>query len=159
VSACGVSVDLAISRLVTMRPVKGRMMISQCLGGTLVDDSYNANPGSVRAAIDWLAQQPGPQALVLGDIAELGADEVMLHQQVGAYARQAGLTALIAHGDLAAQAATVFGEGASCVGSHVEAADEASLILAQHGTVLIKGSRSARMDTVVTALQAQGETH
>jgi UDP-N-acetylmuramoyl-tripeptide--D-alanyl-D-alanine ligase len=159
VNEAGVPLDQAISRLANLKPVKGRMNVSACDGGTLVDDSYNANPGSVRVAIDWLARQSAPRCLVLGDLGELGADEVVIHQQLGRYARDAGIEALVAHGRLAAEAADAFGDGGNKVTTYSDAAEQARVYLKQAGTVLVKGSRSAGMDAVITALQANGEMH
>lgn len=157
VHAVGVPVEQAIARLAGLRSVKGRMQIHPCAGGTLVDDSYNANPGSVRAAIDWLAGRPAPRVLVLGNLGELGAEAGNIHAELGEYARAAGIDAVLALGDLAALAATGFGDGARRVDSYVAAAQQARLFLEQAGTVLVKGSRSAGMDAVVTALMTEEE--
>src|SRR5699024_2270744 len=72
VQALGVDLQQAVPRLMTLKPVPGRMNVMACAGGTLVDDTYTANPGSVRAAIAWLAARPAPRALVLGGLGELG---------------------------------------------------------------------------------------
>jgi UDP-N-acetylmuramoyl-tripeptide--D-alanyl-D-alanine ligase len=159
VAEAGVPVQEAIARLANLKPVKGRMNVTACAGGTLVDDSYNANPGSVRVAVDWLARQPAPRCLVLGNLGELGADEVLIHQQLGRYAREAGIEALVTLGHLAAEAAAAFGAGAQPVNNHGDAAEKARVYLKQAGTVLVKGSRSAGMDAVITVLQANGEMH
>lgn len=159
VAVAGVSIELALSRLTRLQPVKGRMNIKACQGGTLVDDSYNANPGSVRVAIDWLATQSAPRALVLGNLGELGPDERNIHRQLGEYARAAGIDRLITVGALAAEAADAFGEGAEQADGHLSAAKLVQPMLSQGGTVLVKGSRSAGMDAVITALQSTEETH
>jgi UDP-N-acetylmuramoyl-tripeptide--D-alanyl-D-alanine ligase len=159
VAEAGISIDEALPRLNQLQPVKGRMNITPCMGGTLVDDSYNANPGSVRVAVDWLAEQQTPQALVLGDLGELGPDEIEIHQQLGEYARAAGLDRLIAVGALAAHAAAAFGQGAEQAEGHQSAARLVQPLLAQGGTVLVKGSRSAGMDAVITVLQSIEEKH
>ncbi len=159
VAEAGVAVCDAAARLSTLQPVKGRMNIQLLFGGTLVDDSYNANPGSVRAAIDWLAAQTAPRWLVLGNLGELGPDEKQIHRQLGIYARDAGLDGLVAVGQLAAEAAQAFGAGGQCANDYQTAADLVRPILNQAGTVLVKGSRSAGMDAVITALQATGEMH
>src|SRR5690606_9722600 len=156
VFVAGVDVKDALARLANLKPEQGRMQIHACGGGTLVDDSYNANPGSVRAAIDWLAAQRAPRALVLGNLGELGPDEVRLHAELGRYARDAGIDQLIALGHLAAHAASAFGQG-MVVESHIAAAQQARLVLEQAGTVLVKGSRSAGMEAVITALMTTGE--
>ncbi|MCC1495268.1 UDP-N-acetylmuramoyl-tripeptide--D-alanyl-D-alanine ligase [Alcanivorax sp. 1008] len=155
----GVAIDEALPRLTQLKPVKGRMNMQACMGGTLVDDSYNANPGSVRVVIDWLSAQPAPRALVLGNLAELGPDEMEIHKQLGEYARSAGLDRLITVGALAAQAAQAFGQGAEQADGYHSAAELARSVLSQGGTVLVKGSRSAGMEAVITALQLIEETH
>ena len=159
VAEAGVAVCDAAARLALLKPVKGRMNIQQLAGGTLVDDSYNANPGSVRAAIDWLAGQAAPRWLVLGNLGELGPDERQIHRQLGVYAKEAGLDGLVAVGQLAAEAAQAFGTGGQCATDYQAAADVVRPILNQTGTVLVKGSRSAGMDAVITALQAIEEMH
>ena len=155
----GVPLADAITRLAGLQPVKGRMNIQPCLGGTLVDDSYNANPGSVRAAIDWLASQSAPRCLVLGNLGELGPQEKQIHAELGRYARDAGVDQLISVGALAALAAQSFGDAAQQAADHVAAAALVRPLLKQAGTVLVKGSRSAGMDAVITALQTNGEMH
>lgn len=159
VAEAGVAVCDAAARLAMLKPVKGRMNIQSLCGGTLVDDSYNANPGSVRVAIDWLAQQAAPRWLVLGNLGELGPDEKQIHRELGVYARDAGLDGLVTVGELAAEAAQAFGAGAQCAKDYQMAADLVRPILNQAGTVLVKGSRSAGMDAVITALQATEEMH
>ncbi len=159
VAEAGVAVSDAAARLANLKPVKGRMNIQQIADGTLVDDSYNANPGSVRVAIDWLAAQAAPRWLVLGNLAELGPDEKQIHRELGVYAREAGLDGLVVVGRLAAEAAQAFGTAAKCADDYQAAADLVRPILNQAGTVLVKGSRSAGMDAVITALQANEEMH
>lgn len=154
----GVPVSDALARLKSLAPVKGRMNLVECLGGTLVDDSYNANPGSVRVAIDWLVQQKAPRALVLGALAELGPDSDAIHRQLGGYAAQVGLEQFVA---VAAAAPAADGYGATA--QHVEDAGAAATavrdVLEKGGTVLVKGSRSARMEAVIEALRAMGGQH
>ncbi len=129
-------------------------------GLSLIDDSYNANPGSVRAAIDVLAGMSGRRVLALGTMAELGDAADDLHREVGAYAREAGIDALWTAGPHTACAAQAFGAGAEHFGSR-EALLAALPQLAQSGdVVLVKGSRSAGMEAVVAALlpaSANGE--
>jgi UDP-N-acetylmuramoyl-tripeptide--D-alanyl-D-alanine ligase len=133
--------------------VAGRLVHHTMPGGwTLIDDSYNANPGSTAAAIQTLAAQGGENWLVLGDMRELGADAAALHAQIGAFARAQGIARLYAVGDLSAHAAQAFGADAR------HFADQAALIAAlrtdaQSGVVmLVKGSRGSAMDRVVRAL-------
>lgn len=129
-------------------------------GWTLIDDSYNANPGSAAAAIDTLVVQSGEPWLVLGDMKELGADAAALHAQIGAHARACGVVRLYTTGNLAAAAATAFGADAR----HFDRQSDLITSLQQelHAGVccLIKGSRSSAMDKVVAALLGtEGEPH
>lgn len=129
-----------------LRPLVGR-------GGAVVfDDSYNANPGSVRAAIAMLSGLPGRRWLVLGDMGELGDDAASLHAELGQFAREAGLDGLLCIGPLAAAAAAAFGTGA-CMAADLDEA-EAMLVpeLAPDATVLVKASRAAGLDRLVARL-------
>jgi UDP-N-acetylmuramoyl-tripeptide--D-alanyl-D-alanine ligase len=119
-------------------------------GATVIDDSYNANPDSVRAAIDVLAECPGPTALVLGDMGEVGERGPEFHREIGAYARAHGVSALLALGEATRDAVEAFGEGAR----HFDSVEE--LVASVEGaTVLVKGSRFMRMERVVAALTGQ----
>lgn len=123
-------------------------------GAVVIDDSYNASPSSVRAAIDVLASSTGRKVLVLGDMAELGVDAESLHQQVGEYAVKSGIDALYTLGNLSAFASTAFN------GVHVENLDLLVVALLEEGkssdlTMLVKGSRSSQMDLVVDMLLAE----
>jgi len=175
--ACGVGLDDIVAGLREAGPVAGRLVRHRLPGGVvLVDDSYNANPGSLNAAIDTLAAAPGEAWLVLGDMRELGADAQPLHEQAGRRAREAGIARLYALGALSAAAAAVFGEGGRVFDSHqalaetlradieafagaastapasAAATDGAGGNAAAPLQVLVKGSRGSAMDRVVTAL-------
>ena len=121
-------------------------------GWTVIDDSYNANPGSMAAAIDALVLAEGERWLVLGDMAELGAEARALHAGIGALARERGVERLFAVGPLGSATVEAFGAG----GEHF--CDKQSLIDALRTqlhagvTCLVKGSRSAGMEQVVAAL-------
>ena len=155
--AAGVPAE-AISRgLADFRPAQGRLRrIATAGGARLIDDSYNANPDSVRAAIDVLCDQPGERLLVLGDMGEVGEQGPAFHREVGAYARERGIHRLLAFGTKSALAAEAFGAG----GEHLERIEDVTRRageLARVGvTVLVKGSRSMRMERVVAALAADG---
>ncbi|NQD91444.1 UDP-N-acetylmuramoyl-tripeptide--D-alanyl-D-alanine ligase [Pseudomonas sp. CrR25] len=145
--------------LENLQPVKGRAVAQLATSGArVIDDSYNANPASICAAIDILAGCSGRTILVLGDMGELGGWAEQAHRDVGSYA-VGKVTTLYAVGPLMAQAVKAFGSD----GRHF--ADQASLIealRAEHGdiTILIKGSRSAAMENVVAALCGiSGESH
>jgi UDP-N-acetylmuramoyl-tripeptide--D-alanyl-D-alanine ligase len=111
--AAGIPVATIGKGLAAFRPYAGRMQAKRTQGGaTLIDDSYNANPDSVRAAIDVLAACPAPTVLVLGDMGEVGAQGPQFHREVGAYARERGIGALYALGDASREAVAAFGQGA-----------------------------------------------
>lgn len=157
--AVGATDEAVVAGLHKLAPVPGRLQRHAVSDEVLlIDDSYNANPTSMRAAIDLLAARNGLRCLVVGDMAELGDDEVVLHEQVGAYAASAGIDRLFACGRFAGAYARGFGEQAQVFD------DQANLVSAllalQVGsgalTLLVKGSRSAGMDRVVKQLLMKG---
>ena len=132
-----------------LRAVPGRR------GATIIDDSYNANPGSVHAALDHLAHLSGRRILVFGNMAELGPSAPALHQEIGEYAR-GRCDQLFAIGELAGRAAAAFGTEGRHV-ADIEAAGSAlEPLLARDVTVLVKGSRVMGLDRLVKALEADG---
>ena len=141
--------------LASLPPVKGRLCPRDCGGIGVIDDTYNANPDSIAAAIEVLAGLQGRRWLVLGDLGELGEDAPRLHAEIGELARRAGVDRLVTVGTLSANAARTFGAG----GQHF--ADQAALLAALQtelepaDRVLVKGSRAARMERVVEALCAE----
>ena len=152
-SAVGVRLEHIAEALANLQPVPGRLKRQTTPAGwTLIDDSYNANPASTRAAIDVLAAEPGYRVLVLGDMGELGADAESMHAGIGAYAAACGIDVLYGLGPLSAHAVRGFG----AAGRHFMDIEELieALQRALSGTVsvLVKGSRSARMERVVEAL-------
>ncbi len=156
-SAAGVPLDATERGLGEFRPVKGRsrslLLRQRGRAITLVDDSYNANPDSVRAIIDVLAELPGPRLLVLGDMGEVGEQGPAFHAEVGAYARERGIDRLLAHGPRAIHAAMAFGGGRHF--ADIEALNDAVRTnLAQCASIAVKGSRFMRMERVVEALTA-----
>ncbi|MCD0501856.1 bifunctional UDP-N-acetylmuramoyl-L-alanyl-D-glutamate--2,6-diaminopimelate ligase MurE/UDP-N-acetylmuramoyl-tripeptide--D-alanyl-D-alanine ligase MurF [Bordetella petrii] len=149
--AAGAPLASTARALATFSAVAGRMQRSVLADGTvLIDDTYNANPDSVRAAVDVLAQLPGPRALVLGDMGEVGDNGPAMHREVGEYARAHGIEALVTLGEASRDAAAAFGNGAQACAS----VDE--VLAALHGvrsaSVLVKGSRFMRMERVVKVL-------
>ena len=154
--AARVPMDAIVRGLEAFRPVPGRLSALRAVSGAVViDDTYNANPDSMRAAIDVLAHAPGAKWLVLGDMGEVGVQGPAFHQEIGAYAKERGIERLFATGDLCRESVAAFGEGAVHVATVVELA-----ALVQHAatagvTVLVKGSRSMRMERVVAALTGQ----
>ncbi|MEO6228018.1 MAG: UDP-N-acetylmuramoyl-tripeptide--D-alanyl-D-alanine ligase [Thermomonas sp.] len=136
-----------------MQPVAGRQVTHRLHGGALlIDDSYNANPGSLDAAIESLASSGDESWLVLGDMRELGADEVTMHLQAGERAKAAGIVHLLAIGPLSAAAAKGFGHGARHFESHAALADVLVGGLGTGMRVLVKGSRGSAMDLIVKQL-------
>lgn len=130
--------------------VKGRLQRAAALhGSTFIDDTYNANPDSVRAALAVLAQQPGRKLLVLGDMGELGSDAAAMHAQIGLAARAAGVDRLLALGELTRETAAAFGAGAMHFERIQELLAELENELAPDTTVLVKGSRFMQMERVV----------
>jgi UDP-N-acetylmuramoyl-tripeptide--D-alanyl-D-alanine ligase len=165
-TALQVPLPTIVAGLESVRGVPGRLQRQPAAGGwSLIDDSYNANPGSMAAAIDTLLLAPGEHWLVLGDMAELGAEAVALHAALGRRARERGIERLFATGPLGLETVRAFGAG----GEHY--ADQQSLLAAlrpqlhEGVTCLVKGSRSAGMERVVQALRdgagtaAGGDTH
>ena len=124
---------------------------------TLIDDTYNANPDSVRAAIDLLAQSAPPRLLVLGDMGEVGAQGPQFHQEVGAYAKACGVDQLFTLGELSQHSAHAF-QGAQHFDSMDSLQQQMNTTVKDMATVLIKGSRFMRMERVVQALQAAHPT-
>ncbi len=156
-TAVGAPRDAIERGLAAFRPVRGRsrslLLRQRGRAITLVDDSYNANPDSVRAIIDVLAELPGPRLLVLGDMGEVGERGPAFHAEVGAYARERGVDRLLAHGPLAIHAAMAFGGGRHF--EDIQALTEAVRTnLAQCASIAVKGSRFMRMERVVEALTA-----
>lgn len=135
---------------------KGRLEMRRGSGGSvLIDDTYNANPESMKAAIRVLARAPGRRALVMGDMGELGEGAAALHAEIGAFAKGAGIDRLLGFGPFCLHAVEAFGAGAS----HHEALE--ALVAASREedragiTILVKGSRSMRMERVVERLAAE----
>ena len=152
--ACGVSLQVIVEGLSAAAPVAGRQVAHALPGGAvLIDDSYNANPGSLAAAIDTLAATGGEAWLVLGDMRELGPEAEALHADAGRRAKAAGIGRLYALGPLSAAAARAFGDGARVFATHAELAGALRGDLAQTpARVLVKGSRGSAMDRIVSAL-------
>lgn len=162
--AAGAPLSAIREGLERFKPVKGRSALQTAVWQgrriTLIDDSYNANPDSVRAAIDVLAELPGSSWLVLGDMGEVGEQGPAFHREVGAHAADQGLAALWTAGAAARDAADAYGAGARAfdtVDQLIQALNEAP----QVQNVLVKGSRFMKMEQIVAALQSggRGETH
>ncbi len=141
-----------MSGLATIEPVAGRLNQKHGINdASLIDDTYNANPVSVRAAIDVLADMPGTRVLVLGDLGELGVNEQTMHAELGAYAKSAGIDQLYTVGILSAHAANSF-SGAKHFDSQEQVVAQLRSEMNKGMTVLVKGSRGSRMERVVRPL-------
>jgi UDP-N-acetylmuramoyl-tripeptide--D-alanyl-D-alanine ligase len=153
--AAGAPLGAVVRGLESFEPVKGRSRALALGVGTrtitLVDDTYNANPDSVRAAIDVLAELPGPRLLVLGDMGEVGDQGPAFHTEVGEYARERGIEQLLTLGE---QAAAMKGRHFADVGALNAAVVQA---LAQAESVLVKGSRFMKMERVVDAITGHAQ--
>jgi UDP-N-acetylmuramoyl-tripeptide--D-alanyl-D-alanine ligase len=157
--AVGIEIDASVAGLAAMKSVAGRLELKPALNGAfLVDDSYNANPGSLKAGIDAFRTFGGVRWLVLGEMRELGASSDELHAEVGRYARQAGIERLLAVGEGSRFAVEAFGPGGRWFASVDALVAEASKSLTGGVAVLIKGSRANRLERVAAALALhQGE--
>jgi UDP-N-acetylmuramoyl-tripeptide--D-alanyl-D-alanine ligase len=169
----GLSLEKIKVGLESFMPVNGRMQ-AKCLSAhrTLIDDSYNANPDSVRAAIDALKQSGNASWLVLGDMGEVGNQGPAFHEEVGAYAAEQGVAKLFALGEqsqFAVQGFDKVNQGHAATASHFmnvdqllaelsAALDAQGALATPHLDILIKGSRFMRMERVVQALLEEAKT-
>ncbi|MDX1733277.1 MAG: UDP-N-acetylmuramoyl-tripeptide--D-alanyl-D-alanine ligase [Halioglobus sp.] len=154
--ACGLSLTDIRDGLESLQPVAGRLCTQRTLAGfTLIDDCYNANPGSVRAAIDTLASCAGRRTLILGAMLELGEDSEQLHRDIGRYASDAGIDAFWGVGPELRPAVAEFGEAGRFFADRDEALAALAGAFAQYETVLVKGSRGAGMELLCSALRQQ----
>jgi UDP-N-acetylmuramoyl-tripeptide--D-alanyl-D-alanine ligase len=165
--AIGVPLAAIVAGLEAFRPVAGRLVErAGASGAVVIDDTYNANPDSVRAAIDVLAQAPGEKWLVLGDMGEVGTQGPQFHREIGEHARARGIDRLYTAGAMAGECAAAFGADAR----HFDAVEALAAHLGgelsgtqRRGlTILVKGSRFMRMERVVRALAGDagdGGTH
>lgn len=163
--AAGVPLPAVAQGLQAFEPVKGRSRALALDAGriTLVDDTYNANPDSVRAAIDVLAELPGPRLLVLGDMGEVGDQGAEFHAEVGAYAAEKGIDALFTLGELSVHAHRAFGaQRGQHFADMVPLQAAVAAVWRSVASIVVKGSRFMKMERVVEALQEQdqkGEVH
>ena len=152
--ALGISNAHIAQGLAAFSGVYGRLQRKLGLNGaTLIDDTYNANPDSMKAAIDVLSQYAQPRIFVMGDMGELGANAAEMHASIGRYAKEKGIEKMLSFGELSRLAAAQFGAG----GMHFDALDalidHVNTLMKQGVVVLVKGSRFMRMERVVQALQ------
>lgn len=158
--AAGMSLPVIVKGLESFEPVKGRSKSCEWqLDGhafTLVDDTYNANPDSVRAAIEVLAELPAPRLLVLGDMGEVGLQGAEFHQEVGAYAKACAIQSLFTLGDLCQHSSQAF-EGAVHFSDMDSLQARVLSDISAYNSVLVKGSRFMKMERVVEALRNRFE--
>jgi UDP-N-acetylmuramoyl-tripeptide--D-alanyl-D-alanine ligase len=157
-AACAISLGIALSiikqGLESISAVKGRLQIKSGLKQCrIIDDTYNANPASLDAALKVLQKFPGRHWLVIGDMGELGDDAEALHAQAGELSKASGVERLYALGELSRASAEAFGEGAQHINDHEQLAELLSEEVAADVTVLIKGSRAMGMEYLVNALE------
>jgi UDP-N-acetylmuramoyl-tripeptide--D-alanyl-D-alanine ligase len=161
--ACTLAIGIEIAAikrgLESFAPVSGRLQrklakAAGCVGALVIDDTYNANPDSVRAAIDVLAQAStdAPRLLVLGDMGEVGNEGRKFHQEIGVYAQQHGITQLFTLGELAADASAAFGSQAQHFIDIAALLAALDAVMTPNTTVLIKGSRFMKMERAVQHL-------
>ncbi len=154
--AVGASAEDIRLGLESAKPVSGRLELKHSPGGaSIIDDTYNANPHSLKAGLEVLAVQSSQRWLVLGDMAELGSDAARYHEDAGRMARELGVDRLYAVGKLSRLAAESFGEGAHHFDTQDGLIDALRGELCEDATVLVKGSRSMGMERVVAALTAK----
>jgi UDP-N-acetylmuramoyl-tripeptide--D-alanyl-D-alanine ligase len=159
-TAAGASLEAVAQGLADFQPIAGRLQAKAGRNGaTLIDDSYNANPDSVRAAIAVLVHAEGPKWMVLGDMGEVGKQGAAFHREIGECARAAGVDRLLTLGELTPHAVDAFGPG----GEHFDHSEDLVAAiesdLAPEVTVLVKGSRFMRMERVVAALGGAAAGH
>ncbi len=167
--AAGATIDVIKTGLEKMQPIPGRMfpLELEVEGGKssyLIDDSYNANPASVKAAVDLLKEIPGYRCVVLGDMAELGIHATTMHSDVGRYIAEAGIECLIVKGKHSADYLVGFTEKKSAdqIGKRFDTFEEIAELIATElagATVLVKGSRSATMERVIESLRARSQSN
>lgn len=164
--ALNISLENIATGLGSFAGAKGRLQAKKGLAGAkVIDDTYNANPSSIKAAIDVLKTSNGQRIFVMGDMAELGAGGPSMHEEVGNYAKAAGIEKLFALGSLSKHTARAFGEKAVHFESIEALSEQLKQCMGEEVTVLVKGSRSMKMERVVHAIQLaqtnnnNGENH
>ncbi|MDH5659970.1 MAG: UDP-N-acetylmuramoyl-tripeptide--D-alanyl-D-alanine ligase [Gammaproteobacteria bacterium] len=151
--AAKISLEQIVKGLEDLKPVNGRLQIKRGIKNSrIIDDTYNANPTSLHAALNVLHEFSGKRFLALGDMGELGDNANELHVEAGASAKEAGVDSLYSFGKLAAKAAKEFGRNGFCYDKHEDMIDALRNELSQDVTLLVKGSRSMHMENVVNAL-------
>jgi len=160
--AATIAADISLAQIVkgleSLQPVDGRLQMKKGINNSLViDDTYNANPTSLKAALNVLHEFSGKHFLALGDMGELGKSSEELHLDAGVYAKESGVDSIYSFGKLAAIATKEFGNKGFCYDKHEDMVDALKNDLNEDVTLLVKGSRGTHMEKVVNALtQVQG---
>jgi UDP-N-acetylmuramoyl-tripeptide--D-alanyl-D-alanine ligase len=153
--ALGIESKAIVAGIAAYRGMKGRLQRERLpSGATLIDDTYNANPESMKAAIAVLAAHTGRKVFVMGDMGELGDTAGAMHAAIGMFAKRAGVERLFALGELSAEAVRGFGDGGAHFATIEDLVATITGVLGPNTTLLIKGSRFMRMERVVEALGA-----
>jgi UDP-N-acetylmuramoyl-tripeptide--D-alanyl-D-alanine ligase len=154
--AIGIPLDAIVRGIESFVPVNGRLQRKTARNGaTIIDDTYNANPDSVRAAIDVLAQAKEPRVLVLGDMGEVGSEGQLFHEEIGAYASDRNITRLFTYGKLARHASDAFGASAKHHDDLDSLTQALEAVVTDQATVLVKGSRFMKMERLVHHLVSE----
>jgi len=157
-SAVGVAIDTIAGGLARWRPLRGRLEERRHASGARIwDDSYNANPDSLRAGLEVLALMPGRRVLVLGAMGELGPGARALHAELGAEARAMGIHHCLVLGDDARAAAEAFGDAGETFADHAALRQRLEQLLDADTTALVKGSRSQHMEQIMEGLELARE--
>jgi UDP-N-acetylmuramoyl-tripeptide--D-alanyl-D-alanine ligase len=158
--ALGVPAATMAAALGEFAGVPGRLQRRAAIGGaTLIDDTYNANPESMKAAIAVLAAGRGRRVFVMGDMGELGENAAAMHAEVGRFARDCGIDALLATGEASRHAVTAFGPNGAHFAGVEELRAAAAREAAASATILVKGSRFMQMERIADFLAADGAGH
>lgn len=151
--AAGFSLEHIVNGLEDLKPVNGRLQMKSGINDSrVIDDTYNANPTSLYAALNVLHDFSGKRFLALGDMGELGDNAAELHIEAGSYAKESGVDSLFSFGRLAAKAAKEFGGNGYCYEKHEDMIEALRDELSHNVTLLVKGSRSMHMENIVNAL-------
>ncbi|MEM7401524.1 MAG: cyanophycin synthetase, partial [Pseudomonadota bacterium] len=153
--AIGVDLEDIKTGIENTQVVQGRLMrVTGLAGATVLDDTYNANPASLAAALDVQAQEPGEHWLVLGDMGELGDESEFMHSKAGEIAKQFGVQRLYAYGELTKHSVKAFGVGANHFASHAEIVSALQDELTKEICVLVKGSRAMQLEKIVEGIKS-----
>ncbi|WP_439105694.1 UDP-N-acetylmuramoyl-tripeptide--D-alanyl-D-alanine ligase [Congregibacter sp.] len=159
-TASGLSPDQIVAGLESAAAEPGRLDAQRLSDGTvLIDDSYNANPGSVRAAIDLLASTEGNSLLILGEMLELGDESAQRHAEMGALAKERGVVRFVGIGEALKPATEAFGSSALWYPSRDALTPDLRELLEKSDTLLVKGSRGAAMESVLSELRQLAREH